>query len=104
MANDASRASGRKSVQATEKPAVAHRMRGFCRRHHPLVSTVLLALTLAFAGCSSTGSSGRKALLGIPLPGIGPKPLANDSDFQKKVQKDPFPSAGPSMAVKGTGG
>jgi hypothetical protein len=61
----------------------------------------LLSIAVLLAGCSSAGTSGRKAFLGVPLPGLSSKSTSEDAAFRKKVEKDPFPSAGSSSLKSG---
>ena len=61
----------------------------------------MLAIALLIAGCSSPGTTGRAALLGVPLPGLSSKSGSDDAAFRKRVEKDPFPSAGSSLAKSG---
>ena len=61
----------------------------------------LLAAAMLFGGCSSSGGSKRAALLGVPLPSLSGQSSSEEAAFRKKVEKDPFPSAGVSLARTG---
>jgi len=61
----------------------------------------VLAVAVLFGGCSSSGASKRTALLGIPLPSLSSQSSSEEAAFRKKVEKDPFPSAGASLAKSG---
>jgi hypothetical protein len=69
--------------------------------HPPLWIGGVLAIALLSGGCSSSGASKRTALLGIPLPTLSGQSSSEEAAFRKKVEKDPFPPAGASLAKSG---
>jgi hypothetical protein len=73
-------------------------------RRRSRLAVAFLAIALALGGCMAPGCSGQKALMGVPLPGVGSKSATDDVTFRKRVEKDPFPSAGGFVRTKGAGG